>query len=213
MIESHPPSYFIVLLRHGESVGNAEGYHQGQSEFPLTEKGRKQVQALAHHWKKNGRSFDKVIASPQTRARQTAEILTDQLGLEIEFDKLWMERDNGVYAGLHQDEARVKYPYPDFIHIYTPIGKKGESQWELYLRGGRAIQSILHHPPGDFLIVSHGGILNMTLHAILGIPPQANFQGPRFRFRNTAFATLTYYPENHNWNIEGINHHPHLVDR
>jgi len=31
--------YRKTLLRHGESVGNADGYHQGQSEFDLTIKG------------------------------------------------------------------------------------------------------------------------------------------------------------------------------
>jgi 2,3-bisphosphoglycerate-dependent phosphoglycerate mutase len=201
--------FHITLLRHGESIGNALGYHQGQSEFPLTEKGQAQAKSLADRWLSEGVLFDYVVASPQPRARQTAEIIADVLGLQVEFDPVWMERDNGVYAGLHMDEAKIRYPYPDYISLYDRTGKTGESEWELYLRGGRAIQSILHRSPGRYLIVSHGGILNKTLQAILGIVPQTNFQGVRFRFGNTAFASLTYDPERHNWHVHSINERTH----
>jgi 2,3-bisphosphoglycerate-dependent phosphoglycerate mutase len=212
MIPASPPIYDITLLRHGESEGNAGGYHQGQAEFPLTEKGRLQAQALADYWQSRGEKFDSVIASPQSRASETAEIISKILGHEIEYDPVWMERDNGIYAGLHQDEAREQYPYPDFQHLYEPIGHTGESQWELYLRGGHAIQSVLHRLPGRYLIVSHGAILNMTMCALMGINPQPNFQGTRFRFRNTAFISLEYRPERHQWIIFGVNQRPHWPD-
>lgn len=210
MSEHKIPFFHITLLRHGESVGNANGYHQGQAEFPLTERGEQQARVLAEYWQRKSVSFDYLVASPQSRTQQTAEILAESMGLEIEYDPVWKERDNGVYAGLHVDEAQKRHPYPEFQPIYQPIGKTGESEWELFLRGGRAIQSILHRTPARYLIVSHGAILNMTLRALLGITPQANFQGARFRFRNTSFVTLTYQPEKHEWTVHGINQCPHL---
>lgn len=203
------PIYEITLLRHGESVGNAEGYHQGQAEFPLTEKGRAQASALAKKWLEEGVQFDQAIASPQSRAKETAEIITSTLNLPLTFDKIWMERDNGILAGLHFEEAREKHPQPDFIPSYEPVGKSGESQWELYLRAGRAVQSLFNHPPGRYLVVSHGGLLNKVMYAILGISPQANFQGPRFRFRNTAYVSLSYKPDSHTWYVNGINQRDH----
>lgn len=204
--------FTITLLRHAESVGNANGYHQGQAEFPLTKRGQKQAQALAKYWQSQEQVFDHCIASPQSRTRETAEIVAGELNLEIEYDPVWMERDNGIYAGLHQDEARQRYPYPDFQPMFERIGQTGESEWELYMRGGRAIQSVLHRQPGRYLIVSHGAILNMTLRALLGIQPQANFQGARFKFRNTAFVSLTYRPNIHQWLVLGINQRPHWED-
>jgi 2,3-bisphosphoglycerate-dependent phosphoglycerate mutase len=203
------PIYDITLLRHGESVGNAEGYHQGQAEFPLTEKGCAQANALANVWLKEGIIFDQAISSPQSRARETAEIITAALKLPLEFDKLWMERDNGILAGLRFEEVRQKYPQPDFIPPYQAVGQHGESQWELYLRAGRAVQSLFRRPPGRYLIVSHGGLLNKVMYTILGISPQANFQGPRFRFRNTAYVSLSYKVENHTWYVHGINQRDH----
>jgi 2,3-bisphosphoglycerate-dependent phosphoglycerate mutase len=201
--------YHITLLRHAESVGNANGYHQGQAEFPLTVRGREQAGALADYWQSKAVVFDHCISSPQSRARETAEIVAGVLGLEIEYNPVWMERNNGHYAGLQQDEARQRYPYPDFQPLYERIGQTGESEWELYLRGGRAIQSLLHRSAARFLVVSHGAILNMTLRALMGIAPQANFQGTRFRFRNSAFVTLTFRPDVHKWMVHGINQRPH----
>jgi 2,3-bisphosphoglycerate-dependent phosphoglycerate mutase len=208
-----PTKYHITFLRHGQSVGNAEGYHQGQAEFPLTEKGRAQVRALVKRWQAEKLTFDQAIASPQSRARETAEIITAVLNIPLEFDEIWMERDNGILAGLQHEEALEKYPQPEFIPTYQHIGQMGESQWELFLRGGRAIQSLIDRPPARYLVIGHGGLFNMALHAALGITPQANFQGARFRFQNSAFASLVYDPSQHNWYVHGINDRAHWQEK
>jgi broad specificity phosphatase PhoE len=207
-----PERYHLTLLRHGQSTGNAGGFHQGQSEFDLTEAGRQQSQALADRWKGEGRAFDLAISSPLARARQTAEIIASALAVPIEYNEVWMERHNGVLAGLHHLEAAERFPRPVFMSPYEPEGLTGESQWDLYLRAGQAIRLLLGHPPGRYLVVSHGGILNMTLYAMLGIVPQANFQGTRFRFLNTAFADLVYDPGAHVWLLERLNDRAHWRD-
>jgi 2,3-bisphosphoglycerate-dependent phosphoglycerate mutase len=197
------------LLRHGESQGNFEGKHQGQADFPLTDRGRDQTKALLDRWESEAKVFDLITSSPLARARETAEIIASGLSVPLEFDPLWMERDNGLMAGLTEEEVQETLPQPPFIHPYQAIGQTGESQWELYLRAGRAVQSLFSHTPGSYLIVSHGGLLNMFFYAILGIAPQPNFHGPRFRFNNSAFATLSYNPASHRWYILGVNDHQH----
>lgn len=212
-MSSQPHSeYYIILLRHGESVGNAQNYHQGQADFPLTDLGRRQVELLASRWYTEGILFDEIISSPLQRARETVELLNKKFAFPVQYDPIWMERDNGVLAGLHHEEASQKFPQPEFLNPYEPVGETGESQWELYLRGGHAVQSLLNRPPGRYLVVSHGGILNMVMYAVLGIIPQANFHGPRFRFGNTAFATLIYYPYDHKWYVVGVNDQFHLKE-
>jgi 2,3-bisphosphoglycerate-dependent phosphoglycerate mutase len=201
--------YHLTLLRHAESLGNFEGRHQGQANFPLTERGREQVKSLLERWKSEAKQFDLVISSPLARARETAEIIASALNTPLEFDSLWMERDNGLMAGLSPEEVRQTLPQPGFVHPYQPVGQTGESQWQLYLRAGNALQSLFSHSPGRYLIVSHGGLLNMFFYAILGIAPQPNFHGPRFRFNNCAFATLSYNPASHHWYILGVNDHLH----
>ena len=194
-------NYHLTFLRHGESVGNAEDRFQGHADFPLTEQGRLQVQALAGRWQVEQVTFDQCIASPLLRARQTAEIVCAALNVPLEIDPDWMEIDNGLIAGLNHAEAKQVVPEPEFMTPYTHFGKTGESRWEVYLRAGRAIQRILDRPAGRYLVASHGGILNWAMYAILGIPIQADFTGPRFMFHNTTFATLTYEPEHHNWRM------------
>jgi 2,3-bisphosphoglycerate-dependent phosphoglycerate mutase len=201
--------FCFTILRHGESQGNYEGRHQGQADFPLTDLGRQQTRALVERWKSEQKDFRLIISSPLARASETAEIISTEMGFPIELDPLWMERNNGLMAGLSPEEVRDTLPQPEFIHPYQAIGQTGESQWELYLRAGKAVQSLINRPPGSYLVVSHGGLLNMFFYAVLGIAPQPNFHGPRFRFNNTAFATLHYNPSSHRWYIIGVNDHIH----
>lgn len=211
MTEFDPEEEFnIVLVRHGESVGNAEGRHQGQADYPLTERGREQVHRLAEYWQEQGKGFDTLISSPLRRARSTAEILSPSLNLEIVLDAQWMERDNGKLAGLLHEEALEKMPPPDFIPLHQPIAETGESQWELYLRAGAALHDLLIRPPGSYLVVGHGGLFNMTMHTVLGLTPQPNFQGARFRFSNTGITDLTYRPGEGSWYVQKHNIRPHL---
>ncbi|MDP1713659.1 MAG: histidine phosphatase family protein [Anaerolineales bacterium] len=212
MMENKPKPFYITLLRHGESVGNAESRWQGQAEFPLTDKGRAQTYALAQRWKKENVKFDHLIASPLTRAKETAEIIASALDLIIEFEPLWLERDNGEFSGLTAHEVRQNFIHPLFTTPYDPVGLDGEGDWELFLRAGRALQDLLKREPASYLIVSHGGLLNQVMHAVLGVAPQANSSGTRFRFENTAFAQLIYSPHQHRWAIDKLNDHLHWQD-
>jgi 2,3-bisphosphoglycerate-dependent phosphoglycerate mutase len=201
--------YHVTFLRHGESVGNAEDRFQGHADYPLTDKGRTQARSLAERWQVDGVIFDQCITSPLLRAYQTAEIISDVLRIPIEPDPDWMEINNGLVSGLTPDQAAFISPRPDFMTPYTHFGETGESRWELYLRAGRAIQHILDRSPGRYLVAAHGGVLNMALYAILGIPVQADSGGPRFMFHNTTFATFTYEPESHNWRMLHFEDCPH----
>lgn len=194
--------YHITFLRHGESVGNAEGRYQGQADFPLTERGRGQARILGQRWLSENREFDAIIASPLPRARETAEIIAGILGIPIETDPVWMERANGLMAGLKHEDIRARDLEAPFLHPYHHLGQTGESELEVYLRAGRGIQGLLNRQPGCYLVVSHGGLLNKALMIILGIPVQANFQGVSFSFGNTAFADFTYTPSKHRWRLK-----------
>ncbi len=209
MNDPRPQAFQITLLRHGESVGNVESRWQGQSEYPLTDTGREQARALAERWKNEEVIFDLIISSPLIRTRETAEILAEALDLKIEFDPLWLERDIGEFSGLTAHEVRENFQHSPFTTPYDPVGRDGEGDWELFLRAGRALQNLLKRKPARYLIVSHGGLLNQFMHAVVGVAPQANNAGTRFRFSNTAFAQLMYYPHQHRWAIDKLNDHAH----
>ena len=209
MSPSDRPVFQFTFLRHGESVGNAESRWQGQSEYPLTDKGRAQAHALAEYWKAEDVKFDLAIASPLSRARETAEIIAAALNVPLEYDPIWMERDIGEMEGLTAEEVRQK-PQPPYITPYDSIGGDGEGDWALFLRAGQALHDLLRRPAGSYLVVSHGGLLNQLMHAIVGVPPHADPSGVRFRFENTAFSRAIYFPYQHRWAIDAINERTHL---
>lgn len=209
MSSSHKPIYQFVFLRHGESTGNAESRWQGQSEYPLTERGRAQATALANRWKAEGVKFDLVISSTLQRAKETAEIIASSLKVPLEFDEVWLERDIGEMEGLTNEEVQQK-PRPAYVTPYDSIGGDGEGDWALFLRAGQALHSLLKRPAGSYLIVSHGGMLNQLMHAIVGVAHHADPSGVRFRFENTSFARVIYQPHLHRWAIDALNDHAHL---
>lgn len=194
-------SYDFVFLRHGESVGNAEERFQGQADYPLTETGRRQAEALAKRWVREGMRLDRAITSPLARARETATIVAKALQIPVEEDPIWMERNAGEIAGLTRQETLEKFPGAEQRTPYDPFGDSGEGDWELFLRAGTAVYQLLKRPPGRYLIVTHGGLLNKVMYAVLGIPVQPHFNGPSFRFGNTGFATLKYLPWRHQWRL------------
>lgn len=209
MSTNDKPVYQFVFLRHGESLGNAQSRWQGQSDYPLTDKGRAQARALAERWKAENVKFDLVLASPLGRAKETAEIIGSALQVKVELDPLWLERAIGEMEGLTAEEVRQK-PRPPYTTPYDPIGGDGEGDWALYLRAGQALHNLLRRPPGAYLVVSHGGLLNQLMNTITGVAPHVDPSGVRFRFENTAFARVFYFPYQHRWAIDAVNDRAHL---
>jgi len=195
--------YHITLLRHGESVANAKGLLQGQSDWPLTDTGVQQARRLAKQWEANSNAFDLIIASPLSRARETAREISKTLQLPVIFDRDWRERNFGSYEKKSYEEIISLDGGVNFSHPIEPVGG-GESLSDLYLRAGKAVQAILRRAPGKYLIVSHGAILNMALYHILGLSTHGNPKSPRFVFGNTGFIELLYFPEQLQWRFLGF---------
>ncbi|MFN2303273.1 MAG: histidine phosphatase family protein [Anaerolineales bacterium] len=204
-------NYTLIFLRHAESVGNADGYYQGQKDYALTRHGKNQVKKLITRWQADGTRIDQVITSPLIRAKETAQKICEAFGYPLDEDHDWQERNLGLLTGLKDEEAQTVFPKPDFFTPFDSMGQTGEGNWALYLRAGRAIHRVLQRPPARYLIVSHGGILNQAMHVVLGIAPQANDQGVHFRFVNTAFATVYYEPDKFKWVVWGLNDFTHLA--
>lgn len=197
--------YLITLLRHGESEGNSSGLLQGQSDFPLTSSGVDQARELAAFWKSTGTKFDLIVSSPLLRASQTAEIISNHLHAPIEFDPAWKERGFGRLQGSKLEEIDHLEPRVDFFHPFNPIGGNGESQLDLYIRACQALQKIILQPPGSYLVVSHGGILNKALYFIMGITPQGHYNSPIFHFDNIGYAQFRFNSATRQWAVLSLN--------
>ncbi len=163
----------ILLIRHGESVGNAEGRAQGLNDAPLTEQGHAQAMVLAHRLQ---REFDvcAVYASPLQRAMQTAAHVSRLCGRPVSVCQDLREYDCGAITGLTLEEVGCKFP--ELVRSWAssddwpPI--PGEEGREAFL--GRVVAAMAdivagHQPEDTIVVVAHGGTCSAYLSGLLGL--------------------------------------------
>jgi broad specificity phosphatase PhoE len=157
----------VLLIRHGQSQGNAEGRFGGHTSTPLSKRGRLQAEATAHALASE--TFSAIYSSDLRRAVETAEPLARLTGLPVNTSEAFRERSVGVMEGLTFEEAAEQHPEQyaallrrDFDHVL--VG--GESYRQMLERAARHLdQAIEQHRGGRILIFSHTGtICILTLH-------------------------------------------------
>ena len=190
---------YITFLRHGRSRADDEKVNEGRYDSPLTDIGRTQAQTRAHEFLSRDIHFDLIVSSTLQRAHETAKIIGQLLNVSVETDPDWMEMDNGPLAGLPRDVAAERYPKPIFRNPYESFCGTGESDWEIYCRGARAVEKMVRRGAGIYLVVAHGGILNSAMRTIIGAQPFINYQGIVFGFGDTGYTRFAYYPSKHLW--------------
>jgi probable phosphoglycerate mutase len=146
----------LLLVRHGETDWNADGRLQGHTDRPLSEFGRRQAQQLAAEL--GGEELEAIYSSDLARARETAEIVGERLGLPVVLDPDLREKDWGNWEGLTSVERdRVEF-----------VGESTEAHQQRMLR---ALQRISERHPGEgrVLVVTHGGSMRRVQTAALGM--------------------------------------------
>ena len=94
----------LVLVRHGPTEWSVSGQHTSTTDIPLTERGREAAGELRERLA--GREFALVLASPRTRALETAHLA----GFEPEIEPDLAEVDYGDYEGRTTPEIRAERP-------------------------------------------------------------------------------------------------------
>jgi 2,3-bisphosphoglycerate-dependent phosphoglycerate mutase len=197
-IISEEISHNFYFLRHGETQANHSQTIQGHADYPLNDRGRLQADTIALEFQRRNIHFTRIITSPLRRARDTAVAIGSRLGLQLDSDPLWMERDVGKAQGLDFRTIAARFgAEPE--SPYLPRFPGGDSEWEIFLRAARAVISIAQKPGGTYLIVSHGGTLNAAMMVIGGDQPNSNRRTFRWRFENTAFAHYQLTQPRANW--------------
>ncbi|MFN8559913.1 MAG: histidine phosphatase family protein, partial [Dehalococcoidia bacterium] len=98
----------LLLIRHAESVGNAESRLQGQEDYPLSERGLAQAALLARRLQ--AEPPHALYASPLLRAHRTAEIVADAINQPVRPLPAVIEYHFGEVSGLTWAEIRQRYP-------------------------------------------------------------------------------------------------------
>ena len=190
----------IFAIRHGETDWNADGRLQGQTDIPLNEKGVAQAELMACGLQ--DLSLDAVYSSDLLRASQTAEKLTQTLGIGLQKHAGLRERHFGSFQGMTFAQVEATYPTeakcwrdrtPDFI----PGGSREEGE-SLQAFSDRVLQTLdaiaLEYQGQKIAIVTHGGVLDVIYRAATKTPIQA----PRtWALGNTSVSHLR-------WSSQGI---------
>jgi probable phosphoglycerate mutase len=159
----------LLLVRHGQSVWNADGRWQGQTDVPLSTLGQEQAIAAAAHV--DGMSA--IYASDLGRARQTAEILAARLGIEPAIDARLRERHAAAWEGRTRIE--IEEEWPGFLASgERPPGY--ETDESVLARALAALAEIAGAHDGDVLVVTHGGVVR-TLERHLALPDDVDVDG------------------------------------
>lgn len=106
----------VVLMRPGETEWNKLGRWQGLVQVPLNEHGRAQAARLARFIRNIG--LDVLYSSDLRRARDTAAIISEELGFEPRYEQRLRERNMGQWQGLTLREIVDWYPdeYERLLH-------------------------------------------------------------------------------------------------
>lgn len=106
----------MAIVRHGQSQGNVgHVWHGARTDAELTTLGEQQAQLTGTYLAKNMRGVETVYSSPLIRAKETAEIIAEKFGAEVEILQDLIEIDWGELEGL--TTKQVAKQYPDVIRL------------------------------------------------------------------------------------------------
>lgn len=192
----------VLLIRHGQSEGNAARRFGGHTATPLSPRGRRQAQATARALQ--AEELTAIYSSDLARAVETAQPVANLTGLAVNATTAFRERSVGVMEGLTFEDAAQQHPEQyaallrrDFEHVLTG----GESYRQLLDRAVQKLDEIIaENKGGKIAVFSHTGticILALHLMGALDAPElkpvwisSANCGVTRIELRDDGFVRV-----------------------
>ena len=180
----------LLVVRHGQALGNAEHRFIGQTDVPLDDLGRLQAQALAGRLA--GTPIDRIVSSDLSRAIDTITPLAEAIDIAIERDPRLREISNGEWSGLLPGEISTRWPdLWDAYRAGEDVQRPGGERWATVRE--RVVTAAREHAASGGVIVlcTHGGAgLNLALWAA-GFPAGGNiFKKKLGALDNTSITTI-----------------------
>jgi probable phosphoglycerate mutase len=207
------PDTRLVLIRHGESVAQVEGFLSGHDTCRgLSDLGRAQAEALRDRLLTTHEldPVDAVFTSILPRAIETAQIIAPALGEAMpqrECD--WCEIHAGEAEGLTWDELRERYPsFGDPHDLFKRRTPNGESWAEFAVRAGARLRRIAEEHEGErVVVVCHGGIIGASFVA-LGEVSIHNVRNLAYELVNTSLTEWRWTGSS--WHLIRFNDAAHI---
>lgn len=188
----------FFLVRHGTTEWNAQSRIQGQSDPSLNEAGKRQARRLG--LRLASVPFVEARCSDLRRCRETAAgILPGRNDVRLQEMPELREKNFGAWEGLTFREVEARYPgmYRNWLMAadpsFAPPG--GESDLQLCSRAETVVDRLRESPidnGGNFLVVTHGGMLRALIARLLELPAQKMWN---FRFANAGLSVVSIFAE------------------
>lgn len=158
----------IVMIRHGETVGNSRERLHGAADVALSDEGRAQMRAAARALHQE--VFDVVVASPLRRSWQSAAVIAPCAPIQLVPE--FREVDFGRWEGMSLDEVKAADPvlYQDWQARAPGFEYPGgEPRAAFRERVGRGLARVEETGAQGALLVVHKGVIR-TIAELLGAP-------------------------------------------
>lgn len=160
----------ITLVRHAETVSNIAGTWQGQTDSPLSDRGRLQVERLRDRMDGHGDGL--LVMSDLGRTRTTAGVIGTGEPLAG-----WREFDLGAWDGMRPEEIRERYPEVDRVRFgssdFQPEGGERFSDFKERLRDAFYTLAARLGDDDQATVVTHGGAIQTIIGMLLGTADQS----------------------------------------
>ena len=166
----------LFLVRHGEPLLPDDGLFLGQSDVPLSPRGREEAAELARALATIPFSF--VYSSDLIRATETAQILVGSRPLAILTQPHLREVALGDWELRRRRDVAREEPEAYMARGRDPLGFRppgGESFQDLANRSLPLLQDIMGEGDRDSLVVTHAGVLRLFFADFLNFPPEQLF--------------------------------------
>ena len=164
----------IILIRHGESLGNANKLYVGHTDVDLTEDGYEQARDAAEYFKNE--KISAVYSSDLKRAYETARLHAEMRSLPVITSKELREVFVGIWEGVHVDEVVERWPIEfgvDWrIKFGTCVPPEGEAVCKAGKRMHEKLLSIAKEADGKIIVASHGASIRAFWCFLAGIEPE-----------------------------------------
>ena len=162
----------LALVRHGETIWNAENRYAGSTDIPLSPRGHEQAEQLAK-WA-SAADLAAIWVSPLLRARETAAPSERATGITARVDFRLREIHFGRGEGL--TDAQIQQSFPEAFAAFQsdPVSHHlpgGEDPRDVAQRAIECFEEIeKQHPRGRVLVVTHNTLIRVALCQLLGLP-------------------------------------------
>lgn len=180
MSDSTQPSKEFLFLRHGQTDWNALGLLQGRSDRPLDATGMKQAHASAGLL--SAENIGIIVSSPLLRARQTADVVSEALGVPVTNDQNLIERGFGSLEGRPVND--IVSDAKTGLNIASSKNLAPDAEpWEDVCK--RTMDAVTHwltsQPDERILFVGHFGVMSAICEQLVGVVKPAKNATP-YRF-------------------------------